>query len=73
MVTKGLGLSIISNEPKEMFYISSYGGSIEVSMFTFKKDDCDHSITNVVLSLKNFQIDYCLEDNSLKSNNSTNR
>ena len=63
MVTKGLGLSIISNEPKEMFYISSYGGSIEVSMFTFKKNDCDHSITNVTLSLKNFQIDYCLEDN----------
>ena len=61
--TKGLGLSIISNEPKEIFYISSYGGRIDGNMFTFKKDDCDHSITNVRLELKNFQIDYCLEDN----------
>ena len=63
LVTKGLGLSIISNEPKEIFYISSYGGLIDGSMFTFKKDDCDHSITNISLVLKNFQIDYCLEDN----------
>ena len=61
--TKGLGLSIISNEPKEIFYISSYGGIIDGQMFTFKKDECDHSITNVRLVVKNFQIDYCLEDN----------
>ena len=63
MTTKGLGLSIISNEPKEIFYISSFGGIIDGNMFTFKKDDCDHSITNIKLILKNFQIDYCLEDN----------
>ena len=62
-LTKGLGLSIISNEPREIFYISSYGGIIDGNMFTFKKDDCEHSITNIGLVLKNFQIDYCLEDN----------
>ena len=60
---KGLGLSIINNEPKEIFYISLYGVIIDGNMFTFKKDDCEHSITNVSLFLKNFQIDYCLEDN----------
>ena len=61
--TKGLGLSIISNEPKEIFYFSWYGGIIDGNMFSFKKDDCEHSITNIGLILKNFQIDYCLEDN----------
>ena len=61
--TKGLGLSIISNEPKEIFYFSSFGGVIDGNMFTFKKDDCEHSITNIGLFLNNFQIDYCLEDN----------
>ena len=63
VITKGLGLSIISNEPKEIFYISSYGCTIKGNQFSFKKDDCDHSITNVMFILKNFQIDYCLEDN----------
>ena len=63
ITTKGLGLSIISNEPKEIFYISAYGWVIDGQMFTFKKDDCDHSITNVRLILKNLQIDYCLDDN----------
>ena len=61
--TKGLGISIINNEPKEIFYISAYGCTIEGNQFSFKKDECDHSITNVIFVLKNFQIDYCLEDN----------
>ena len=61
--TKGLGISIINNEPKEIFYISSYGCIIKGNQFTFKKDDCDHAIINVMFTLKNFQIDYCLEDN----------
>ena len=63
VVTKGLGLSIINNEPKEIFYISAYGCTIEGNQFTFKREDNDHSITNVMFILKNFQIDYCLEDN----------
>ncbi len=61
--TKGLGLSIISSEPREIFYISFYGGIMEGGMFTYKQDQCDHMITNLKLALKNFQIDYCLEDN----------
>ena len=56
VVTKGLGLSIINNEPKEIFYISAYGCTIEGNQFTFKREDNDHSITNVMFILKNFQI-----------------
>ncbi len=61
--TKGLGLSIISSEPREIFYISFYGIIIEGQMFSYQKDKCEHSMTNVKVALKNFQIDYCLEDN----------
>ena len=63
ILTKGLGLSIIDNEPKEIFYISAYGIILEGNKFTFKKDENDHSISNIMFTLKNFQIDYCLEDN----------
>ena len=60
---KGIGLSIISNEPKEIFYISFYGNIIDYQLITFKKDECEHSITNIGLIIKNVQIDYCLKDN----------
>ena len=63
IVTKGLGISVIDNEPKEIFYISAYGSTIEGNKFSYKKDDCEHSIINVMFTLRNFQIDYCLEDN----------
>ena len=63
VTTKGLGISIINNEPKEIFYISAYGCTIEGNQFSFKKDDMDHTIINVIFTLRNFQIDYCLEDN----------
>ena len=63
VTTRGLGLSIINNEPKEIFYISLYGIILDGNMISFKKDECEHSITNISLFLKNFQIDYCLEDN----------
>ena len=56
--TKGLGISIINNEPKEIFYISAYGCTIEGNQFSFKKDECDHSITNVIFVLKNSEIIY---------------
>ena len=62
-ITKGLGISIINKEPKEIFYISAYGCIIDGNQFSFKKDLCEHSITNLIFTLKNFQIDYCLEDN----------
>ena len=61
--TKGLGLSIINNEPREIFYISFYGISFDGQMFTYKKDRCDHMLANLRFSLKNFQLDFCLEDN----------
>ena len=61
--TKGLGLSIISTEPREIFYISFYGCIIEGQMFSYNLDKCDHSMTNIKFALKNIQIDYCLEDN----------
>ena len=60
---KGIGLSIISNEPKEIFYISFYGNIIDYQVITFKKDECEHTITNIGLMIKNLQIDYCLKDN----------
>ena len=60
---KGIGLSIISNEPKEIFYISFYGNIIDYQLITFKKNECEHSITNIGLFIKNVQIDYCLKDN----------
>ena len=60
---KGIGLSIISNEPKEIFYISFYGNLIEYQLITFKKNECEHTITNICLVIKNVQIDYCLKDN----------
>ena len=63
IVAKGLGISIINNEPKEIFYISAYGSILEGNKFSYKKDDCEHSIINVMFTLRNFQIDYCLEDN----------
>ena len=60
---KGIGLSVISNEPKEIFYISFYGNIIDYQIISYKKDECEHSITNIGLVIKNFQIDYCLKDN----------
>ena len=56
--TKGIGLSIINNEPREIFYISFYGIIFDGQMFTFKKDKCDHMIANLRCTLKNFQIDF---------------
>ena len=56
--TKGLGLSIINNEPREIFYISFYGISFDGQMFTYKQDRCDHMLANLRFSLKNFQLDF---------------
>ena len=62
LYTKGFGISIINNVPKELFYISLYGFLVESQLFSFNKDQCTHIIANVKMSLKNFQIDYCLKD-----------
>ena len=42
VTTKGMGISVINNEPKEIFYISSYGCIIEGNTINFKKDDYHH-------------------------------
>ena len=60
---KGIGLSIINNEPREIFYISFYGTILEGQLFSYKRDKCDNLLSNVHFVLKNFQLDFCLEDN----------
>ena len=62
LYTKGFGISIINSEPRELFYISFYGFLIESQLFSFHREQCSHIIANVKLSLKNFQMDYCLKD-----------
>ena len=64
--TKGLGLSIINNEPREIFYISFYGIILDGNLFSYKLDKCDHMTANLHFALKNFQLDFCKED-SFKS------
>ena len=61
--TKGIGLSIINEEPREIFYISFYGLILDGQMFSYKRNKCDHIMSDLHFILKNFQIDYCLEDN----------
>ena len=63
LYTKGFGISIINNIPKELYYISFYGFLLESQIFNFNEDQCSHIIANMKISLKNFQIDYCLKDN----------
>ena len=62
LYTKGVGISIINSNPKEIFYISFYGFLMETQLFSFNKEYCTHIIANVRMSLKNFQMDYCLKD-----------
>ena len=65
---KGFGLSIIDNSPREIFYISFYNLFLKYHTITIKKPELNiqESSTNIILMMKNFQIDYCLED-SFKS------
>ena len=62
LYTNGIGISIIDSVPEELFYISFYGILIEGQLFNYNKDQCSHLISNLKISLKNFQIDYCLKD-----------
>ena len=61
---KGIGLSFIDETPKEVFFISFYGMKfIKKNILILSNME---NIQQFNLSLKNFQIDYCLND-SLKS------
>ena len=61
---KGIGFSIINEEPKELFYISFYDLRVNyISNFYQTNFGTKTETTeNIELFLKNFQIDYCLND-----------
>ena len=61
---KGIGLSFLDETPKEIFFISFYGMKLiyRNTMLLKNKENIEH----INFYLKNFQIDYCLND-SLKS------
>ena len=61
---KGIGMSIINDTPKELFYISFYDIKIKY-LSNFLKTDFGaktQTTENIELYMKNFQIDYCLND-----------
>ena len=61
---KGIGFSIINEVPKELFYISFYDIKIKyLSNFYQTNFGTKTKVTeNIELYIKNFQIDYCLND-----------
>ena len=61
---KGIGFSIINEVPKELFYISFYDIQIKyLSNFYQTNYGTKTRVTeNIELFIKNFQIDYCLND-----------
>ena len=61
---KGMGLSIIDDTPREIFFISFYGIDINYSnnILTSKNQSKIENTENIIFYLKNFQIDYCLND-----------
>ena len=65
---RGVGVSIIDNTPKELFYISLYNMNIKCLQNVLNKNNFSitESTINIILKVDNFQIDYCLND-SLKT------
>ena len=65
---KGIGLSLIDDIPKEIFYISFYGIKIIYTnnILNLNNNAKTENTQNLIFYLKNFQIDYCLND-SLKN------
>ena len=61
---KGIGLSIIKNDSKELFYISLYSININFSsnLLNSEKNNSSKKTENLEFYLANFQIDYCLND-----------
>ena len=60
----GIGFSIINNVPRELFYISLYDIKVKYLSNFIKTDFGAKTQTteNIELYMKNFQIDYCLND-----------
>ena len=65
---KGIGFSIINEAPKELFYISFYDIKVNYlsNFFSSNFGTKTETTENIELYIKNFQIDYCLND-SLKN------
>jgi vacuolar protein sorting-associated protein 13A/C len=61
---RGIGLSFLDEVPKEIFFISFYGMKLIYRNTMLLKNN--ENIEHINFYLKNFQIDYCLND-SLKS------
>lgn len=59
---RGIGFSIIDDTPKENFYISIYCIDIRYINYVMKSSYFIENTENIELYMKNFQIDYCLED-----------
>ena len=64
---KGFGISVINQEPKEIFYISLYNikGKYITNIHKSNKGASTTYVVNYLLLVDNFQVDYCLND-SLK-------
>ena len=63
---KGIGISIINQDPKDILYISLYKIYLEKKNITIKQINQNYEIfDNILFTCKNLQIDYCL-DNSFK-------
>ena len=58
----GIGLSIIDETPKEVFFLSIY--EIEINYNYYKKNNLSLSESSniITVSVKNMQLDYCLEN-----------
>ena len=59
----GIGLNLINNEPKEIFYLSFYGITFEYINFSTNNINNKFDINDtLILKVKNIQLDYCLDD-----------
>lgn len=57
---KGVGISLIDDTPKEIFYISIYSMDFRYNNNFLDLGPTTQNTTNIELYVKNFQIDYCL-------------
>ena len=58
----GFGISIIDSTPKELIYISFYKIDISLTNNNIVKNNMLEKVFNIILLVKNFQVDYCLMD-----------
>ena len=63
-IIKGFGLSLISQDLKEIFYISFYNIRVKyiTNIFKSKSNIRTTTMVNYIAYINNFQVDYCLND-----------